>query len=437
MFYTNAVAIFTRGYEAVLPANLLAGYIQYNDQHLQIGDVFYEKKSLNKIYVAAIGKAACGMALCVQNSMGSLIADGIVVTKNGHVLDGITWPVYQAAHPIPDQTSLIAASALIQFMQRGEKGDLVIVLISGGASSLITDCPEGIDFKELQLFYQQLLFCGATIDEMNTIRKHLSCIKGGQLLNYIQPATTHSLVLSDVMGDDFSVIASGLTYPDLSTFQDAVEIVIKYRLQKNIAPSILRYLKLGADGFIKETLMPDNPLFNHVTNILIGSNTIAMQASATHARELGYEVIKINEPLSGEAFETAANIISYIMNLPITLPTCFIAGGETTVTVIGKGKGGRNQHVVLSALWQLRKMGIENYPVILCGGTDGTDGPTDAAGAILDNLNNKKAIELNLDAAAYLNNNDAYHFFKQIDGLLFTGPTNTNVMDLLIILRHP
>lgn len=282
-------------------------------------------------------------------------------------------PVYQAAHPIPDQTSLSAANALIQFIQRAEKDDLVIVLISGGASALITDCPIGIDFIELQEFYQQLLFCGATIDEMNTIRKHLSSIKGGQLLNYIQPATTHSLVLSDVIGDDFSVIASGLT-PDFSTFQDAIKIVIKYGLQKIIAPSILKYLNLGANGFKKETLKPDNPLFNHVTNILIGSNTIALQASATHARELGYEVKKISEPLSGESYETAAIIISYIMDLPITLPTCFIVGGETTVTVKGEGKGGRNQHVVLSALWQLRKMGIKNYPVILCGGTDGTDG---------------------------------------------------------------
>lgn len=437
MFYNNAVAIFTKGYEAVLPVNLLAGYIQYDDQHLRIGDIFYDNKSLNKIYVVAIGKAASDMALCVQNSMGPLITNGIVITKHGHGVKGIKWPVYEAAHPIPDHTSVTAANALIEFIQQAEKGDLVIVLISGGASSLITDCPEGIDLKELQAFYKQLLLCGATINEMNIIRKHLSCIKGGQLLNYIQPAITHSLILSDVIGDDFSVIASGPTYPDLSTYKDAIKIVIKYQLQNNIAPSVLKYLYLGAEGFLKETLKPGNPLFNKVTNVLIGSNTIAMQASALHASELGYKVKLIEDPLSGEAFKTATNIISYIMGLPITLPTCFIAGGETTVTVTGTGKGGRNQHVVLSALCQLRKLESENYPVILCGGTDGTDGPTDAAGAMLDDLVNKKAIELNLDVAAYLNNNDAYHFFKQTDSLLFTGPTNTNVMDLLIILRHP
>ncbi|RKX97220.1 MAG: glycerate kinase, partial [Spirochaetes bacterium] len=306
----------------------------------------------------------------------------------------------------------------------------------GGGSALLPMPADGITLEEKQATTKVLLECGATIDEINSIRKHLSKIKGGGLMRLAYPANVISLILSDVVGDPLDIIASGPTVPDTSTFKDCMEIIKKYDIEKKIPYTVLKRIEKGLKGEIEETPKDGDPIFEKSENIIIGNNMKAVLAADKKARELGYNTLIISSMIEGETKEVAkvhGAIIKEVKRSgnPISPPACILSGGETTVTIKGKGKGGRNQEFVLACCIDIE--GIDKV-MILSGGTDGTDGPTDAAGAVGDGETVLRAKKIGLDADKYLNNNDSYHFFQKLDDLLITGPTNTNVMDLRILL---
>jgi glycerate 2-kinase len=433
----NAISIFNAGCAAVQPDVLVPPFVEMQEEYFRIGKKKYYGSEINHVYMVAIGKAAPSMAYAVQRILGERITDALVISKDEHHQPGLQWPVFEAGHPVPDERSLTAGKLVTELADRCSRKDLLLVLISGGSSSLVSDLIGEMDLSALRKLSELLLHSGATIAEINSVRKHLSLLKGGQLARAAFPAAVHSLVLSDVLGDDLSVIASGPTFPDSSTFGDALAVIQKYNLRNLVTPGIISWLENGLAGHIQETPKPGDAIFEKVINQLIGTNEVAISAAAEAARKLGYEVSFINEMLSGESRQQAVEIITTVMKTKVSKPTCFIAGGETTVTIRGSGKGGRNQEFVLAAVASLLKEMPVSFPVILSGGTDGTDGPTDAAGAVADEDLFNRVKESGIDPESYLINNDAYHFFQQMNGLLVTGPTNTNVMDLLIIIKQP
>jgi hydroxypyruvate reductase len=344
--------------------------------------------------------------------------------------------VTEAGHPVPDEAGLEGASQIVRFLERVGGKDLVFFLISGGGSALLPYPFEGLTLEDKQLVTKVLLDAGANIHEINTLRKHLSRVKGGRLAKIAHPATLISLILSDVIGDDLDSIASGPTVPDRSTFQDCWDIMDKYQIIDEFPSSVSEFLTRGIRGDIDETPKPGDPVFERTLNLIIGSNIQAVKAAATKASGLGYNTLILSTFVEGETRDVArvhAAIAREIRNSgnPIESPACVISGGETTVTMRGKGKGGRNQEFILAGALDIE--GLEDV-VLLSAGTDGTDGPTDAAGAIADGLTVTRARKINLDPVASLRDNDSYHFFQALDDLIITGPTFTNVMDLRIIL---
>jgi hydroxypyruvate reductase len=314
--------------------------------------------------------------------------------------------------------------------------DLLIVLISGGASALLPAPVEPITLSDKQQTTDLLLRAGADITELNTVRKHLSALKGGNLAALAYPATTISLVLSDVIGDRLDVIGSGPTVPDSSTFSDAFAVIQKYKLTRRIPKAVRRRLEAGAAGKAPETPKPGDPLFRNVHNVVIGSNRLSLEAAAGQAKALGYRTLILSSTMQGEAREVArvhAQILRevHLSGHPLRRPACILSGGETTVTVTGSGKGGRNQEFALAAAIDIAGL---NDALVLSAGTDGTDGPTDAAGAIATGDTVKRAAALGLDARKHLCTNDAYPFFDALCDLIRTGPTGTNVMDIHLLL---
>jgi hydroxypyruvate reductase len=310
-------------------------------------------------------------------------------------------------------------------------------LISGGASALLVDCPPGVLLPELQTVFNRLLQCGAAIEEMNTVRKHLSAgIKGGQLMRTAWPATVVSFILSDVIGDPLDSIASGPTVADRSTFADAWDIVRKYQLTDKLPVSIIRWLQLGLNKQIAETPKPGDPIFEKSFNYLVGTNRVALEAAAAMARSLQYTPVIVTDALKGEARDKAKELVQQVRQYEGLRPACLLLGGETTVTITGPGKGGRNQEFALAALIALQQAfpDSESMPVVLCAGTDGTDGPTNAAGALVDKGVLQLTIQRGLSPENYLAQNDSWHFFHQTNGHVITGPTHTNVMDMVIVI---
>jgi glycerate-2-kinase len=353
----------------------------------------------------------------VEKVLGDKITNGHVVTKYGHGMNLNYLTLTEAGHPIPDAEGVKGTQKIVNIARKATEDDLVICLISGGASALMTDFPEGVTLDDLKRTNELLTKCGANITEINTVRKHLSKIKGGQLARILFPATTVCLILSDVVGDRLDVIASGPTVGDSSSFADALTIIDKYSLQNRLPSSVLHYLLEGADGSIADTPKPDNPVFQNVHNYIIGSNGIALESSAKKAVELGFETHTVTDSIQEDVTETANFILKTIDNQKPTgnKPVCLLFGGEPTVKVSGKGLGGRNQHL---ALYLATKICCKKNITILCAGTDGTDGPTDAAGAVVD----------------YETNCDSYRFFQQVGGHIITGNTGTNVMDIIVAI---
>lgn len=394
------------------------------------------------VWLVGFGKAAAPMARAVEQSVEQL-KGGVVIVKDGHTLELAKTRIFEASHPEPDERGVRATADMVAFLQEAvAPEDLVIVVISGGGSALSPAPVEGISLADKKKTTTQLLGCGATIQEINTLRKHLSRIKGGRLLDYCNGARVVALILSDVVGDDLSSIASGPTVPDPTTFQDCLSIVQNYRLEERIPESVLDYLRAGAKGGINspaETPKEEDPRFANVENILVGSNIRALQAAAKAARDSGYSPLILSSRITGDTRAAARLHVSLAEEVlasgnPLEPPCCLISGGETTVNVSGDGKGGRNMEFTLWCAYFARHWAPSSSVLFASIGTDGTDGPTDAAGAFADPLTCQKAEARGLSAQQSLERNDSYHFFKQMGNLIVTGPTLTNVMDLHIVL---
>jgi len=429
-----ALEIFMAGVESVKPDKLISKSIAYSMKALVINNKVFDLSAIQNIYVIGAGKASALMAQALESVLGSAIAGGHIVTKYGHSVPLQYIGVSEAGHPVPDENGLKGTAQMIEFVQKADKNDIVICLLSGGGSALLTDVPEGCMLADLASLNDLLLKSGADIGEINCVRKHLSAIKGGQLAKMASPAIVISLILSDVIGDPIDVIASGPTAPDESTFADAATVLSRYRLTSEVAPTILKIINEGVQGKRPETLKKDDPAVNQINNFIIGNNILALQAAKSKAENLGFYTQIETSTLSGNVEEIAPLIVEAAINCRnehTGSKTCLLFGGEPTVKISGDGLGGRNQHLALLCAKLLHNQaGI----TILSGGTDGTDGPTDAAGAIVDSETFNNAQRLNLDIDQYLQNCDSYHFFQQEGGLVTIGPTQTNVMDIIILL---
>ncbi len=426
--------IFLAGIESVLPKKLIQSQMKLSEDVLQIAEKTFPLSRFRHIYVLAVGKAAALMAKETENVLGNRITDGHVITKYGHKTNLKYLTLTEAGHPIPDTEGVKGMQKILNIIRQINENDLIIWLISGGASALMADFPEGATLDDLKLTNELLVKCGADITEINTVRKHLSKVKGGQLAQTLYPATTVCLILSDVIGDKLDVIASGPMISDPTTFADALAVVEKYSLKDPLPAPMIRYLHEGANGSIPETPKPGNPIFQNVFNYIIGSNSIALESAANKAREMGFETHIVTDNLEGDYKTTANFILETIDNyrqLNLDKATCLLFGGESTVKVLGKGVGGRNQHL---ALYLATMIDRRKNITILCGGTDGTDGPTEAAGAIVDNETMAEAGKKNIDPYHYLYNYDSYLFFQQVGGHLITGNTGTNVMDIIVVI---
>jgi hydroxypyruvate reductase len=376
------------------------------------------------------------MAQAIETLLGDRIDDGVISVKYEHTAPLKKIRTIEAGHPLPDANGMAAAQAMLAMAQQATEADLVICLLSGGGSALLPLPMNGTTLEEKQKVSDVLIACGATIHEINAIRKHLSAIKGGQLAQAAAPAQLVSLILSDVVGDDLDVIASGPTVPDASTYSDCMDIIDRYGIGQRMPRAILERLRAGNAGDIDETPKADSQAWQHSYIRVVGSNLEAILASQALARKKGYQTVVLSSRIEGETRVVAqvhGGIAREILasGHPVPPPACILSGGETTVTITGDGKGGRNQEFALAAALDIAGCG---RIVLLSGGTDGTDGPTDAAGAIVDHLTAARARQAGLDLRQHLDQNNAYPFFKALDDLLITGPTFTNVMDMRIIL---
>lgn len=432
----DAIAIFKAGLSAVDPAVSVRKHCRREAECLIVGDHRFDLSRIRNIYVIGAGKASAPMAAAMEVMLGDRITNGSVTVKYGYVTDLRHIELVEAAHPVPDENGVAGAKKILSIVSSAGPDDLVICLISGGGSALLSLPVSEITLADKQEATRVLLACGATIHEINALRKHLSRIKGGFLNRAACPAAVVSLILSDVVGDDLDVIASGPTVPDASTFHDCWKIIEGYGIVAKLPRAVIKRIQAGAAGRIEETPKSGNQSFKQTLNRIIGSNIEAIHAAKITAEAKGYHTIILSSMIEGDTTEAArmhAAIVREILKTghPIPTPACILSGGETTVKLTGNGKGGRNQEFALAAA-----MAIDGYEatVVLSAGTDGTDGPTDAAGAVADHLTVSRARQMEMAPGRYLADNDSYHFFHRLDDLVMTGPTNTNVMDLRVIL---
>ena len=435
----QALEIFQAALRAVDPVEAIHKHMRIEGGSLLIGEMRLDLSKFDRVLVVGAGKADAPMAQAVESLLGERVSEGLIVVKDGHGLPLQHVRVREASHPVPDERGLRGAEEILSLVSGADERDLVICLISGGGSALLVAPAEGVTLKDKQEVTQLLLACGASIHEINAVRKHLSRVKGGGLAHAAHPATLVSLILSDVIGDDLDTIASGPTVPDSTTFRLAEQILKRYGIWDQVPSSVRVHIDRGVKGEIAETPKPGNPSFQRDVWELVGTNLQALQAARKEAERLGYGTMILSGMMEGETREVAkvhAAIAKEVISSenPIRPPACVLSGGETTVTLRGEGKGGRNTEFALASAIALE--GVQNV-VILSGGTDGTDGPTDAAGAYADGESVDRAREKKLNPADYLQRNDSYTFFENLGGLVITGPTRTNVMDVLVMLvRH-
>ena len=432
----QAKEIFRAALKAVDPIEAVLRYVKRVDGALQVAGRRFEFKDYDRILVVGAGKAGAPMARALEDLLSDRISDGVIVVKEGHGLPLKHVRTHEAGHPVPDQRGIRGAEDILSLVREAGERDLILCVISGGGSALLVAPAEGVTLADKQEVTRLLLACGADIHEINTVRKHLSRVKGGELARFAHPATVVTLILSDVIGDDLNVIGSGPTVPDPSTFADAQGVFKKYDIWQDVPISVKdRFLK-GLRGDIQDTPKLDDNVFQRCYSELVGTNLQALIAASKEAERQGYQPLILSSTVEGEAREVVKVLIAIAKEVrssenPLSPPACILWGGETTVTLQGDGKGGRNQEFALAAALLID--GQENV-VVLSAGTDGTDGPTDAAGAIADGTTVTRAKAKGLDPLDYLRRNDSYHFLQALGDLVITGPTRTNVMDVYMVL---
>jgi hydroxypyruvate reductase len=422
--------------DAVDPAEALKRQLHRVGDELSVGGRTYDLRRYKRVFVIGAGKAGAPMAQAVEAVLGDRITAGLVNVKYGYTAPTRIVELNQAGHPIPDEKGVAGAQRMAALAQSATEEDLVIALISGGGSALMVLPTPSITLADKRRLTDALLRSGATINEMNTVRKHLSQVKGGGLARLAYPADVITLMLSDVVGSPLDVIASGPTVPDTTSFLDAWDVIESHGLVDDLPKSIAERLQAGLDGNVADTPKPGDPIFDRCQNVLIASNEIAALAAVECAKAEGLDSILLSTYVEGEAREVArvtAGIAKEMAHSghPLRSPACVVLGGETTVTVRGQGLGGRNQELALAAAIQIA--GWQEVMIVTLA-TDGSDGPTDAAGAIVEGDTCRRACDLGLDPQQFLANNDSYHFFQRLGDLVVTGPTNTNVNDLAFAL---
>ena len=422
---SHALQIFQAGVLAADPYQAVKRCLQLDD-------------SGQKIHLIAFGKAACAMAQAAQELIPAsrLAGTGIAVTNYENVMAVDNVEVIGAGHPLPNADGFYAAQKIAERVKQARADELVLVLISGGGSALLPYPVAGVSLEEKIATTDLLLACGATINEINCVRKHLSQLKGGGLAKLAAPAKVHALILSDVLGDDTGTIASGTTVPDSTTYTDAIAVLKNKGVWLNAPETVRHHLQQGELGKIAETPKPDDKVFNNTSYVLCGSNTLSLKAAQTAATQLGYQTQLVSEQLCGIARDEAEKLACYAATLQRDNAVALLAGGETTVQLTGNGRGGRNQEFALAFAIAAQKHGLTGW-TLLSGGTDGRDGPTDAAGGMIDADSLQRMINVGINPQALLDNNDAYTALQSSNDLLITGATGTNVADLQILLLHP
>ncbi|MBZ5499038.1 MAG: glycerate kinase [Acidobacteriia bacterium] len=436
---SDAACIWTAALRAVDPAAAVRRFVSRTGSELAVGERRFDLDKVKHVWVLGAGKAAAPMAQALEKILAGRLTGGVLVTRYGHSLPLKKLELMEAGHPLPDANS-VAAGARIAHMAESQitPRDLVFCLLSGGGSALLAAPAPGITWEEKLLCTRLLLNSGATIRETNAIRKHISSLKGGGLARLLASVPVISLILSDVVGDELDSIASGPLVPDTTTFLQCEEILRKLQIEDLVPPAVRKRLKAGAGGRIPENPRPGDPIFRRKIHLIVGSNAQACGAAARTARRLGYHALVLTSRLEGDTGEAARFHLSILREIvaegrPLRRPACLISGGETTVRVLGKGSGGRNQEFSLHCVRGLAHLPAPCVAASLA--TDGTDGPTDAAGALVDNT--ALARSLRFGAAFFadcLNDNNSYEFFRRLGDLIVTGPTRTNVMDLHMLL---
>ncbi len=440
----KALSILGAALAAVEPGQAIRNAMKYDkaNERLEVAGQIYDLRHFKNIYVVGAGKAGWPMAAALADLLGDRLTRGVVTIKQGHGPSENETPgrieLTEARHPVPDEAGVHGTERMVNLLRDLGEQDLVLAVISGGGSALLELPVEGVTLADMQALTSALLRCGATINQMNTVRKHLSQVKGGQLAKWASPAPVIGLILSDVVGSPLDVIGSGPTVPDTSTYADAWAILESFGLTQadTLPAAIIEHLRAGLSGHIPETPKATDSIFEKVQNVVIADNRIAALAAQEKARALGFNTLLLSTFVEGEAREVARVYAALAKEIqafdaPLARPACLLLGGETTVTVRGDGLGGRNQEMALAAA-----IALDGYAEIMFVplATDGSDGPNDAAGAIAEGDTLRRALAHGLDPADYLRRNDAYHFFEQSGDLLRTGPTQTNVNDLALLL---
>jgi hydroxypyruvate reductase len=433
---TPILAVLDAALAAVDPYQAVHHLLRQQGDELVVGEQRYLLNNYHRLWVVGAGKAGGPMTQAVEAVLGGRITGGLVVVKYGHGVATQQVELVEASHPLPDQAGIEAGQRILAIAQQAAADDLVIALLSGGGSALLEAPAAPLTLADFQGMTTALLACGATINEINCLRKHCSALKGGQLARAVAPATLITLVLSDVVGSPLDVIASGPTVPDQSTWLDAWGVVEKYYLAATLSPSIIARLRAGLAGEIPDTPKAGNPLFVHSPTLVVADNRIAAEAACAKAKRLGFNPLLLTTFMEGEASVVGKVAVALAREVqsshqPIAPPACLILGGETTVTLgSDPGKGGRNQELALAAALALQ--GSQGITLVSLA-TDGSDGPTDSAGALVDGTTIRRGQARGLNAQEHLWRHNAYPYLQAVDDLLISGPTQTNVNDLILV----
>ncbi|MGR3177566.1 MAG: glycerate kinase type-2 family protein [Candidatus Anammoxibacter sp.] len=432
----DAWDIFLSALQAVDPVFAVKKSLKLSGSLLEIGGKQYDLDRFERVIVVGAGKAGAPMSRALEEILGDRITLGHVNVKYGHLDKVNKIKIHEAGHPSPDQPGYDGAKKIFNILQKSGEKDLVIFLLSGGGSALMPLPANKISLIEKKQTTNHLLSCGATIEEINAIRKHISRLKGGWLANTAFPSTLITLIISDVIGDPLDAIASGPTVPDHTTYADCLSILKRYDIIDKVPAKVLHHLNQGAAGLVKETPKANEFIFQKVQNVIIANNTEAFNAAQRKTIELGYNTLMLSTMIEGETREVAKVHTAIAKEIrksgnPVKRPACLLSGGETTVTIRGSGLGGRNQEFALASAIEIAG---QDQTIVFSAATDGTDGPLNPAGAVADGFTTERALRLNMNPVDYLMNNDSYRFFLKLGDLITTGPTNTNVMDIRIIL---